>query len=96
MSTHHSHPDIIKRLKRAEGHLKSIILMLEGGRPCLDIAQQLQAVLGHADDRNGRYFPQRQQSGIAETGEIHRVATFDMSGQRIQRGMARDRERGAA
>jgi DNA-binding FrmR family transcriptional regulator len=44
MSTHTSHPDIIKRLKRAEGHLKSIITMLEEGRPCLDIAQQLQAV----------------------------------------------------
>jgi DNA-binding FrmR family transcriptional regulator len=44
MSIHNSHPDIIKRLKRAEGHLKSIIVMLEEVRPCLDIAQQLQAV----------------------------------------------------
>jgi DNA-binding FrmR family transcriptional regulator len=44
MSTHASHPEIIKRLKRAEGHLKSIIAMLEEGRACLDIAQQLQAV----------------------------------------------------
>ena len=44
MSTHQSHPDIIKRLKRAEGHLKSIITMIEDGRGCLDIAQQLQAV----------------------------------------------------
>lgn len=44
MSTHTSHPEVIKRLKRAEGHLKSIITMLEEGRPCLDIAQQLQAV----------------------------------------------------
>ncbi len=44
MSAHTSHPDIIKRLKRAEGHLKSIITMLEGGRNCLEIAQQLQAV----------------------------------------------------
>lgn len=46
MSTHTSHPDIIKRLKRAEGHLKSIITMLEEERGCLDIAQQLQAVEG--------------------------------------------------
>lgn len=44
MTTHSSHPDIIRRLKRAEGHLKSIIGMLEEGRGCLDIAQQLQAV----------------------------------------------------
>lgn len=44
MTIHTSHPDIIKRLKRAEGHLRSIITMLEEGRPCLDIAQQMQAV----------------------------------------------------
>jgi uncharacterized protein len=44
MTKHTSHPDIIKRLKRAEGHLKSIITMLEEDRGCLDIAQQLQAV----------------------------------------------------
>ena len=41
---HKTHPDIVKRLKRAEGHLRSIIAMLEEGRPCLDIAQQLHAV----------------------------------------------------
>ena len=44
MTVHTSHPDIVKRLKRAEGHLKSTITMLEEGRGCLDIAQQLQAV----------------------------------------------------
>ncbi len=44
MSKHVSHPDIIKRLKRAEGHLRSIITMLEEQRPCLDIAQQMYAV----------------------------------------------------
>ena len=41
---HESHPDIIKRLKRADGHLKSVIAMIEAGRPCLDSAQQLHAV----------------------------------------------------
>lgn len=44
MATHSSHPEIIKRLKRAEGHLRSIVTMLQGGRGCLEIAQQLQAV----------------------------------------------------
>ena len=44
MTTHASHPDIVKRLKRAEGHLRSIVSMLEEGRGCLEIAQQLQAV----------------------------------------------------
>jgi uncharacterized protein len=41
---HSTHPDIVKRLKRADGHLRSIIEMIEAGRPCIDIAQQLQAV----------------------------------------------------
>ncbi len=44
MSTHNSHPAIIKRLKRASGHLASIITMLDESRPCVEIAQQLQAV----------------------------------------------------
>ncbi len=41
---HETHPDIAKRLKRAEGHLRSIIEMIAAGRPCLDLAQQLHAV----------------------------------------------------
>lgn len=41
---HESHPDIIKRLKRAEGHLRSIVAMMEAGKPCVDLAQQLHAV----------------------------------------------------
>src|SRR5262249_21403400 len=41
---HHSHPEIIKRLKRAEGHLGRVIAMIEEGRSCLDLAQQLHAV----------------------------------------------------
>jgi DNA-binding FrmR family transcriptional regulator len=41
---HSDHPAIIKRLKRADGHLQKIIEMLEQGRPCPQVAQQLQAV----------------------------------------------------
>ena len=32
------------RLHRAEGHLHKVIGMVEEGRPCLDLAQQLHAV----------------------------------------------------
>jgi len=42
--SHHTHPKIIKRLKRADGHLQTIVGMIEQGRPCVEIAQQLQAV----------------------------------------------------
>lgn len=41
---HKTHPDIVKRLKRAEGHLRSITAMIGDGRSCLDVAQQLHAV----------------------------------------------------
>lgn len=41
---HESHKGISNRLKRSEGHLHKVIEMLESGRPCLDLAQQLHAV----------------------------------------------------
>lgn len=41
---HVSHPKVINRLKRADGHLRNVIAMLDEGKPCLDIVQQLQAV----------------------------------------------------
>jgi DNA-binding FrmR family transcriptional regulator len=41
---HAGHPDVIARLKRAHGHLASVIQMIEAGRPCADLAQQLHAV----------------------------------------------------
>lgn len=41
---HASHADIVKRLRRAGGHLQNVVAMLESGRPCTEIAQQLHAV----------------------------------------------------
>lgn len=41
---HQTHPEVIKRLRRAEGHLKTIISMIGEGRSCVDVAQQLHAV----------------------------------------------------
>lgn len=41
---HKSHAEVQTRLNRAVGHLKAVVEMLETGRPCLDIAQQMQAV----------------------------------------------------
>jgi DNA-binding FrmR family transcriptional regulator len=47
MSEHHPHPgytNVAKRLRRASGHLQTVIAMVEADRECADIAQQLQAV----------------------------------------------------
>jgi len=41
---HATHPALIARLKRADGHLRAVIEMIEAGKPCLEIAQQMQAV----------------------------------------------------
>lgn len=41
---HQSHPDIVKRLKRAEGHIRRVITMFDENRSCLELAQQLYAV----------------------------------------------------
>ena len=41
---HTSHPEIITRLKRAQGHLAAVLAMFDEGRSCVDMAQQLHAV----------------------------------------------------
>ncbi|MCV6547121.1 MAG: metal-sensing transcriptional repressor [Cohaesibacter sp.] len=41
---HPNHPKIAKRLKRAQGHLRHVIDMLDQAEPCHDVAQQLFAV----------------------------------------------------
>ena len=40
---HHTHPEILKRLKRVEGQIRSIATMIEAGRSCIDVAQQFAA-----------------------------------------------------
>ena len=48
---HKHHDDVLKRLRRAAGHLEKVIAMIEEGQPCLDTSQQLHAVhkaLGNA------------------------------------------------
>ena len=36
---HETHSGIVKRLKRAEGHLHKVIEMFADGRPCLDLGR---------------------------------------------------------
>lgn len=41
---HGTHPEVLNRLRRADGHLQTIVRMIESKRECLDVAQQLHAV----------------------------------------------------
>jgi len=40
---HRTHPEIVRRLRRAEGQLRTIARMVETGKPCAAVAMQLQA-----------------------------------------------------
>jgi DNA-binding FrmR family transcriptional regulator len=42
--THSTHPDIINRLKRANGHVSKVVDMIKEGKPCVEVAQQMQAI----------------------------------------------------
>ena len=54
------HLAIARRLKRANGHLETIIEMVENNRPCAEIAQQLQAVESAIESADSR--PHQPQS----------------------------------
>ncbi|MGS1119874.1 metal-sensing transcriptional repressor [Rhodanobacter sp. UC4436_H3] len=43
-NAHTTHPDILKRLRRAIGQLNSIVVMIEEERACTEVAMQLKAV----------------------------------------------------
>ena len=43
--SHAASPDLLNRLRRAHGHLATIIKMVEDGREGLETAQQMQAVV---------------------------------------------------
>ena len=58
----HKFPEIATRLKRAQGHLTRVIEMLEAGRPCMELSQQLHAV--------------RRLVGLCNYGEEPKIVTF--------------------
>jgi len=42
---HESHAEIVKRLKRASGHLNKVISMIDENEKCINISMQLHAVV---------------------------------------------------
>ena len=43
--SHTNNPEFLNRLRRARGHLDTVVRMVEEGRDALDITQQMQAVI---------------------------------------------------
>jgi uncharacterized protein len=82
------HPEIIKRLKRADGHLRKIIEMIERGKPCAQVAQQLQAVESaienakkalihdHISHCLNRTLAERGKTGRAAMREFQSIARY--------------------
>ena len=83
--SHADNPDILRRLRRAEGHLSTVVRMVVEGRDGMVIAQQMQAVIkalekakrmliiDHIDHHLGEVtgpLPPEVQQKIAEFREI--------------------------
>lgn len=66
---HASHPAISKRLKRAHGHLAKVIEMIDSDRPCLDIAQQLQAVESALSNAKSTLIHDHVENCLADASE---------------------------
>ena len=75
-----SRTDLLNRLKRAEGQLRGIQRMIEGGEPCLDIASQMAAVRKALDSAYVRmtvcFMQQELQARLApDSRREHELAT---------------------
>ena len=66
------HEAVIKRLKRAQGHLKSVIEMMEAGRPCMEVAQQLHAVVGALENAKVEFMESIPALGRPSTIRLRR------------------------
>jgi len=47
---HETHDDICGRLKKAKGHLETVIKMIEEEKTCLEVARQMHAVSKAVDE----------------------------------------------
>jgi hypothetical protein NreA len=65
----HKFPEIESRLRRAQGHLGAVITMLETGRPCMDLAQQLHAVEKAISNAKKELIKDHMHHCIEETSE---------------------------
>ena len=79
---------LLARLRRAEGHLRAIVAMVQEGRDCVSIAQQLQAVEAavvaakremiqhHIDHRLEDRLPEQDAEGASLAAELKTLARY--------------------
>lgn len=66
MSGHIGNEDVVKRLKRASGHLNKVIEMLQDETECMKVAQQLQAVSSAITTAKKTYIQDHVEHCLAE------------------------------
>jgi uncharacterized protein len=73
-----AHADVVNRLKRANGHLETIIEMIGEGRPPAHLAQQLEAVERAIENAKKAliqdYIAQALERAVQEPGPKARAA----------------------
>ena len=86
--SHASDPALLARLRRAEGHLRAVVAMVQEGRDCIAIAQQLQAVEAalvaakremiqhHIDHRLEDRLPADDAPGASLAAELKTLARY--------------------
>lgn len=67
----------INRLKRSEGQIRGIIKMLEDGRYCIDVLQQMQAVKAALARAESQLLKEHAQTCMEEV-----IASGDVEAQR--------------
>jgi DNA-binding FrmR family transcriptional regulator len=67
---HATHEDILLRLKRAKGHLETVIAMIESDKSCLDVSRQMHAV-GKAVTEAKRIFIQDHIEHCLDEKALH-------------------------
>jgi DNA-binding FrmR family transcriptional regulator len=86
--SHANNPDLLRRLRRAEGHLATVVRMVADGRDGLAIAQQMQAVIralekskqmliiDHIDHHLGEFAGAESQDRKTRIAEFREIARY--------------------
>jgi len=83
MADYPKHDSVLPRLRRIEGQVRGIARMVEGGRYCIDIVQQLTAVRRAVDEATLKVMKGhingcvseaiRKREGVAKIDELMQV-----------------------
>lgn len=66
-------PDVVNRLRRAQGQLAGVLRMIEEGRDCEDVVTQLAAVSRALDRAGFAIIANGLKQCVVETGEVDSV-----------------------